>query len=435
LAYEVQTAVREAQTIVGKPLRRMEDPKFLTGSVHYLDDIELPDMLHACFVRSTYAHAKIRGIDVSQALQHPSVRLVLTAEGLASGVDEMPTVEAGGEAKPTHRHALAMDEANFVGEPIAVVVAEDAASAQEAAELVDVDYEPLPPVVDSEKALEEGSPKVHSYLKDNLAYYLVNSSGNIREAFREADHVIKAQFEFPRLNAAPLELRGIIASFDSAGGLLTAWVACQSPHETRDDLASILRLREEKVRVIVPDMGGGFGQKEFCVEYTVVCFAAMQLGRPLRWIESRMENLLAATQGRGQKQYVEAAVRKDGRIMGLKVKVICDGGAYSNWSISMPETTVAMSPGVYEIRAFYGEAITAFTNKTPIGAYRGASRPEAAYLIERTIDVIAKRLKLDPIKVRLKNFVPRSRFPYKSAGWLTYDSGDYDGNIRKAMEF
>jgi len=202
----------------------------------------------------------------------------------------------------------------------------------------------------------------------------------------------------------------------------------------RDELASVLKLQETRVRVIVPDMGGGFGQKGFYPEYAVVCLASMKLGRPVKWIESRRENLLAATQGRGQKQHVEAAVTKDGRILGLKVKVICDGGAYSDWSSSMPETTVAMAPGVYDIGAFYGEAVTAFTNKTPIGPYRGAARPEAAYLIERTVNVIARELKLDPMKVRLKNYVPRSKFPYRSAGGMTYDSGDYEGNMKRALE-
>jgi carbon-monoxide dehydrogenase large subunit len=181
-------------------------------------------------------------------------------------------------------------------------------------------------------------------------------------------------------------------------------------------------------------MGGAFGQKEFYPEYAVVCFASMKLGKPIRWTETRTENLQAATQGRGQTQYVEAAVRKDGKILGLKVKVICDGGAYSSWAISMPELTVSMSPGAYDIKAFHGEAITAFTNKSPIGAYRGASRPEATYLIERIVDEIAAQLKLDPVKVRLRNFVPKERFPYETAGGLTYDSGDYAGNLEQALK-
>jgi len=430
----VQTSVKREQRVVGQPLKRMEDPKFITGSGHFIDDINLPRMLHACFVRSAYAHARIRGIDVSEALKHPSVKLALTAKDIVKEVAEVSTLESGEESKATHRFPLALDEANFAGEAVAVVIAEDAASAEEGADLVRVEYDPLPPVVDAEKALERGSPKVHSYLPDNLAYRSETSAGNVKKAFAEADRIVKVELAFPRLNAAPLEPRDIVASYDAAGNFLTAWVASQSPHEMRDELASVLKLQETRVRVIVPDMGGGFGQKGFYPEYAVVCLASMKLGRPVKWIESRRENLLAATQGRGQKQHVEAAVTKDGRILGLKVKVICDGGAYSDWSSSMPETTVAMAPGVYDIGAFYGEAVTAFTNKTPIGPYRGAARPEAAYLIERTVNVIARELKLDPMKVRLKNYVPRSKFPYRSAGGMTYDSGDYEGNMKRALE-
>ena len=436
MAYEVEVEVpvEAAETVVGKPLRRMEDPRFLTGSAHFFDGIVLPDMLHGFFVRSVYAHAKIKEIDVSQAMRYPSVKFVLTAETLAKEVSEMPNFEANEEVSATHRYPLATDEVNFEGECLALVVADDETSALEAAELVQVEYEPLPVVVDPEKALEESSPRVHSYLPNNLAYYHLNSSGNIGKAFSEADHVVRARFDFPRLNAVPMEPRAIVANYDSSQGLLSAHVACQSPHETRNDLAAVLRLPQEKVRVIVPDMGGAFGQKEFCGEYAAVCFASMKLGKPVKWLESRMENLIGATQGRGQKQYVEAAVKKDGRIMGLKVKVICDGGAYSGENITMPETTVAMSPGVYNIGALHGEAITTYTNKTPVGAYRGASRPEATYLIERTVDVIAAQLKLDPVRVRLTNYIPKGSFPYESAGGMTYDSGDYEGNMKKALE-
>jgi carbon-monoxide dehydrogenase large subunit len=433
LATEVEVATKAAESVVGKPLRRMEDPRFITGSARFMDGIALPNMLHASFVRSTYAHAKITNIDSSLAMKHPSARLVLTARTLADEVEAMPTVEWDEDAKATHRYPLALDEANFEGECLAMVVTEDAPSAQEVAELVQVDYDPLPVVVDPEEALKEGSPLVHSYLQSNQAYYTVRSSGNIKKAFREADHIVKASFRFPRLNAVPMETRGIVASYDPAEGRLTVYVSSQSPHEIRGELAKILKLPEDNVRVIVPDMGGAFGQKEFYPEYPVVCIASMKLGRPVRWSESRMENLMAATQGRGQVQHVEAAVRKDGKILGLKVKVICDGGAYSFWSISMPELTVQMSPGAYDIEAFHGEAITAFTNKTPIGAYRGASRPEATYLIERTVDEIASQLKLDPVRVRLRNFVPKESFPYKSPGGLTYDSGDYAGNLKQAL--
>ena len=367
-------------------------------------------------------------------MKDPSVKAVLTAKDLANHVEEMSTIQWDRDAKATHRTALASDEANFAGEAVALVVAEDLASAEDAAELVQVDYEPLPVVVDPIKALEKDSPKVHSYLPDNLAYYSEKNAGDIRKAFRDADFVVKFEQGFPRLSAAPLETRGIVASYDGASDFLTVWVPCQSPHEFRNDLAEALSLADSNVRVIAPDMGGGFGQKGFYPEYAAVCFASMKLGRPVKWIESRRENLLSASHGRGQTHFVEAAVKKDGKILGLKARVVCDGGAYSDWSTTMTQITVSMSPGVYDIEAFHGEAVTAFTNKTPIGPYRGASRPEATYLIERTINVIASRLKLDPIKVRMRNYVPKNRFPYDTAGGHTYDSGDYEGNMKKALE-
>ena len=433
MASTAQVLARKEEGHLGKPMARMEDPKFITGTGRFIDDIRLPGMLRAAFVRATYAHAMILSIDVSRARESQGVRLVLTASDLAAEVEEVPSVGWSRESVATHRRVLAADEVNFVGEPVAMVVAEDEASAQRGAELVDVEYDPLPAVIDPEKALEKGSPKVHSYLKDNVGYHFERSFGNVRKAFAAADHIVKVELEFPRLNAVPLEPRDIVASYDGEG-VLTAWVASQSPHEMRGDLASILSLPQPRVRVIVPDLGGGFGQKGFYPEYASVCYAAMKLGRPVKWVESRAENFLAASQGRGQKQRAEAAVSKDGKILGLKVKVICDGGAYSDWAISMPETTVQMSTGVYDIGAFHGEAFTAFTNKSPIGAYRGASRPEAAYLIERTVNVIAKELKLDPVKVRLKNYVPKRKFPYHSAGGLEYDSGDYEGNMRAALK-
>jgi carbon-monoxide dehydrogenase large subunit len=224
LATEVEVATTKAGSVIGKPLRRLEDPRFITGTARYMDGIGLPNMLHASFVRSTYAHAKIKDIDMSLAEQHPSSRLVLTAKSMANEVEMVPTVEWDEDAKATRRYPLAMDESNFEGECVAMVVADDAQSAQELAELVTVDFDPLPAVVDPEEALKDGSPLVHSYLQSNLAYYSIKSSGNIRKIFREADHVVKRKFRFPRLNAVPMETRGIVASYDSATGRLTAYV-------------------------------------------------------------------------------------------------------------------------------------------------------------------------------------------------------------------
>ncbi|HEY6283780.1 MAG TPA: molybdopterin cofactor-binding domain-containing protein, partial [Nitrososphaerales archaeon] len=255
MASQLDVATKSHGSVVGQPLKRLEDQRFITGSATYMDGIDLPNMLHASFVRSTYAHARITHTDTSLALQHPSARLVLTAESIVNEMGLMPTVESEEQGKATPRYPFGIDEANFEGECLAMVVAEDAASAQEVAELVQIDYDPLPVVIDPENALKEDSPLVHSYLQSNLAYHNVKSSGNIKKAFREADHVVKASFRFPRLNAVPMETRGIVASYDPAGGLITVYVSSQSPHEIREDLATVLKLPEDKVRVIVPDMG------------------------------------------------------------------------------------------------------------------------------------------------------------------------------------
>lgn len=421
--------------MVGQPLKRVEDPKFITGTARYTDDMVLPNMLHGFFVRSLHAHARIKAVDTSRALEHPGVRLVLTGKDTLNHVGEMPTLGWGEDSKATHRTVLAVQEVNFAGEPIALVVAEDLASAEDAAELVNVDYESLPAVVDHVRAADPKSPRVHDYLKDNIGYRGTISNGNVKKAFRDADHVVRFEQEFPRLSAVPLEPRALIASYEDAAGFLTVWLSTQDPYGAKEDLAGILKMPENRVRVISADTGGGFGQKgSVSPEHLAVCFASMKLGRPVKWIDGRRDNLMASTHGRGQKQFVEAAVRKDGKILGLKVKVVCDGGAYSDWAFSMPETTVGMAPGVYDIGAFEAEAITTFTNKPPTGPYRGAGRPEATYLIERTVDVISRRLKLDPVKVRLKNFIPKTRFPYRSAGEHTYDSGNYEANLRRALE-
>ena len=430
----VQTQVKQ-QSLIGQPLKRVEDPRLLAGAGKFTDDLVLPHMLHAHFVRSLYAHARITGINTEEASRHPGVHLVLTAKELGPQVPEMPGLSPWQEGKPTHRPILATQNVNFVGEAIAAVVADSALLAEDAAELVEVSYEPLPVVIDPVKAAESGSPKVHEYLEDNVGYRASVKNGNVKKAFREADHVIKLEHEFPRLSAVPMEPRAVVASYESSSQFLTAWLSTQDPHGAKEDLASILKIPSNRVRVLSPDTGGGFGQKGgLYPEQLAVCVASMKTGRPVKWIDSRRENLMSASHSRGQKQSVEAAVRKDGKILGLKAKVICDGGAYSDWSFSMPETTIEMGPGVYDIPAYEAEAITTFTNKPPIGAYRGAGRPEATYLIERTIETIARRLKLDPVKVRQKNYISKSKFPYSSAGGQTYDSGNYEANLQKALE-
>lgn len=431
----VQTQLRRQQSLIGQPLKRVEDPRLLMGAGKFTDDLVLPNMLHAFFVRSPYAHARVASVKTAEAEKHPGVRLVISGKDLGQEVGEMPGLAPWQQGKPTHRPLLAIDEVNFVGEAVAVVVAEDILTAEDAAELLEVSYERLPVVIDPVKAADPASPKVHDYLDDNVGYSASVKSGNIKKAFRAADYIIKFEQEFPRLSAVPLEPRAVVASFEEASQFLTVWLSTQDPHGQKEELANILKLPSNRVRLVSPDTGGGFGQKGgIYPEHAAVCLASKRTGRPVKWIDSRRDNLMSATQGRGQKQFIEAAVRKDGKILGLKVKVICDGGAYSDWSFSMPETTIEMAPGVYDIGAYEADAITTFTNKPPIGAYRGAGRPEATYLIERTVDIIARRLKLDPVKVRLKNYIPKTKFPYDSAGGNTYDSGNYEANMQEALE-
>lgn len=432
----VQLAQKKEQRLVGRPLKRMEDPRFVTGLARFTDDIVLPGMLHASFVRSIHAHAKVRRVDAADALKLPGVKAVFTGADIAREVGMMPTAGEGSEyQKPTYRYPLAVDEVNFAGEPIAVVVAEDKYLAADAAEMVEVEYDTLPVVSDPVAALSKESQKVHSYLNDNVAFVYKRSKGDIDMAFREADHVIKAEFDCPRLSAVPLETRSVVASYDATSDSLTVWMSTQTPHEARDDIASVLRMPETHIRVIAPDVGGGFGQKiSTYPEQVAVCLASMKLGRPVKWTETRRENFLSSSHGRGQHQYVEAAVKADGRILGLKVRVVCDGGAYNDGSVSMPESTVRMAVGVYDIQAYQAEAYTTFTNKAPTGAYRGAGRPEAAFLIERTVDIISRKLRLDPVSVRLRNFIPRGKFPFRTLGGYTYDSGDYEKNLKVALE-
>jgi carbon-monoxide dehydrogenase large subunit len=259
MSTEIQVAVKKETSVIGLPLKRLEDPNFITGTGKYIDDIRLPNTLHASFARSLQAHAKIRSIDVSRAASHPSVRLVLTGKDMMNDVGKMQTVDNREEAKPTTRYALAVDEVNYAGEPIALIVAEDRYSAVDAAELVEVDFEPLPVVIDPEKALEKSSPKVHDYLHDNIGYHFKMESGNVEKVFEEADHVVKLELENQLVAPVPLEPRGILASYDFASEFLTLWLGTQTPYEAREELAKILRLSEANLRVIAPDVGGAFG--------------------------------------------------------------------------------------------------------------------------------------------------------------------------------
>jgi aerobic carbon-monoxide dehydrogenase large subunit len=440
-----QVTVQRGRRLVGQSLKRTEDPKFMTGAGMYLDDLRLPDLLFAAFVRSPHAHAKILSVDVSPALKLPRVVAALTGKDIDGKVKNMPTTDSEGseggpstgeDKRPTIRKAMAVDEVNYAGEPVAVVFAETLYAAADAADAVEVDYEPLDAVVDVEAAVKPGALKVHADLPDNIAYHFVKRFGDVDAAFKKADVIVKVNVLNQRIHPVSLEPRGIAASYDAGNELLTIWLSTQDPHNVRNSLADLLNMDESSIRLIAPDVGGGFGGKSSPYsEDIVVAYAAKHLLRPIKWEETRREHMMTMTHGRGQNQWSEMAVRRDGKILGYKIKVLSDGGAYSDGTTTgLPELTAKMGTGVYDIPAYEADIYSVFTNKTPHGAYRGAGRPEAAYLIERSMNVLATKLKLDPVKVRQVNYISKEKFPFKTPGGYTYDTADYEANLEKALE-
>ncbi len=392
-------------------------------------------MLHSAVLRSTYAHALVKGMDISEAAKAPGVRLILTPKDASKPI---ANPLASGETLDGHvieRPILAAGEVHYLGEPVAFVVSESRYAAEDALELISVDYEPLGVAVDPEEALRDESPKVHTSLKSNLVQVEQVSFGDVDTAFGKASKIVRTDFLNQRLSPSPIETRACVSSYDSGSQSLTLWISTQGPFQVRTDICEVLKLAENKVRVIAPEVGGGFGAKLSLYSEEVLCsIASMRLGLPVKWVESRTENFLSMTHGRGQKQFVEIASNEKGRILGMKVRLIGDAGAYLTEGSSDCTFTLKMVPGCYIVPAYYGQAQVVLTNKVPHDAYRGASRPEATYLIERAMDHLARELGIDPLELRLRNFVPKEDFPFKSAGDLEYDTGDYAMNLRKALE-
>jgi carbon-monoxide dehydrogenase large subunit len=425
----------EAAKLVGKSLPRVEDFKLVSGKGSFIGDLRLPGALHACFIRSPFARARIKKIDPSAALRSPSVAGVVMPSDLTA-VGDMPTVEASRRRKHTPRRPLPNDEVRYVGEAVAAVLAETPEAAQDAAELVNVEYEPMTPVVDPLEALKPESTKVHGHLEDNVAERIVYSSGDTETAFKLCDGVIKLDMVNQRVAPVPLEPRGVAATYDAGAETLTVWATTQDPHGLRSTLSTLLGLPEANIRVIAPDVGGAFGSKiSLYPEDVVVCYASMKFMKPVVWIETRRENMACGTHGRGQKQHVELAYTKEGKITGMKITIVSDAGAYATaGALENPELTMRMATGVYHIRNYHAEVISVLTNKVPQDAYRGAGRPEAAYLIERAVDTLARRLNMDPVHVRSINFIPTTSFPYKTAAGYTYDNADYESVLRRLLQ-
>ncbi len=427
-------AVQASELLLGKPLKRKEDRRLLTGKSTYVDDMKLPGMLHGAVLRSPYAHAKVRNINTSNALKAPGVRLILAAKDIPESVSPLNSAESDGGVN-VPRPVLVADEAKYSGEPVAFVVADSRYQAEDALELILVDYEELPIVVDPLEAMKEGAPKIHSALESNVVMVDSVSRGQVEDAFKRASKVVSLALVNQRLSPAPIETRACLASYSSGTQTLNIWLSTQGPFQARTMIAEILGMPENMVRVVAPEVGGGFGAKmTIYSEEILACVASMKLSLPVKWVESRSENMSSMTHGRGQLQRVELAATEKGRILGMKVQLIGDAGAYLTEGSSDATFTIKMAPGPYIIPAYYGEAKIVLTNKVPHDAYRGASRPEATYLIERAMQELARELNIDPAEVRLRNFIPKEDFPYTTVGDLTYDSGDYAMNLKRALE-
>src|SRR5262250_665443 len=422
---------------IGRPAARLEDERLLRGSGRYVSDlIATSDALRVKVLRSPHAHARILAIDATVARRLPGVAVVLTADDLA-GIGDLPCdwVAPGMDVVPQHP-ILARDRLRYAGEPVAAVSAATAHAAEDALAAITVTYEKLPAVADQEVAMKEDAPRLHHAVPSNIAYQYRRTAGDTDRAFAEAEVVVRRRFTNNRVTAAPLEGRAVLSDFDSGTGLLTHHTSSQLPHAHARALGACLGLPLHKVRLVAPDIGGGFGAKlGFYAEDVLCALLAMRTGRPCAWAEGRSESFLATTHGRDQIQYAELAARRDGRILGLRTRLIADLGAYAfGMGPGVPAINTGLSvTGPYRIANVETEVIGVYTNRTPTGPYRGAGHPEASYLIERMVDDLARELGRDPVEVRRLNFVPSSSMPHRMATGFTLDSGDYAANMDAAL--
>ncbi len=441
-----------AMRFFGERIKRNEDPQLLTGQALFVDDVNLPGMAHAAFVRSPYAHARINGIDKSWAMDQEGVIAIYSAEDLGDywrrgplNVSP-PPVEGLVFNERTHP-ILAKDKVCYVGEPVVVVIAESRYIAEDAAAFVDVDYDPLPVVVDLEKALEPESPIIHEDFGTNIAAHCIQkrvpeNGESYADVRARADHLIKRRFFYEHGVAAAMENRGIVAEWDTRTQRLTVWDTTQAPIPIRNGLADMLGLAESRVRVIAPFIGGGFGPKilMFYPEEMLIPWLAIQLKRPVKWIEDRSENFLATCHERGQIHDAEMALTNDGIILGMHSVFLHDNGAYDPYGLTCPINTQCTMLGPYKVPVYHSDFKIVFTNKMIVMPYRGAGRQQAVFVMERLMDIAAKELNIDKFEIRKRNFIPPDAFPYDNQiiyqdfAPLVYDSGDYVPLLDMALE-
>ena len=424
--------------VFGSGIRRREDPRLLTGTARYTADFTLPGMLHAAVLRSPHGHARIRGVDTSRARGAAGVVAVFTAADTESGLKCIPCAwllpNAGLNIAPYR--ALAPDVVRYVGDAVAVVVAESDYQAYDALELIDVDYEPLPAVVDPNLAAADGAPQLHPEAPGNLAFHWVLDGGDVTAAFQSADVVVRDRIVQQRLIPTAMETRGAVAQFTPATGELTLWNTTQNPHIVRFIMSAVTGVPEDKLRVVAPEVGGGFGSKIAQIQGDfIAAFCSMKLGRPVKWIETRSENYQSTTHGRDHVQDVELAATKDGRILGIRATVWAGMGAYLSTAAPGIPTILhgLMLSGPYNVPAVKEDVYGVYTNTTPVEAYRGAGRPEATFMLERMLDKLAHELRIDPVEIRRRNLIAPFDNGHDVVTGLKYDSGNYQAALDKAL--
>jgi aerobic carbon-monoxide dehydrogenase large subunit len=437
--------VEEATTtsVIGARIKRVEDPVFITGAAKYLDDLKLPGMAQVAILRSPYAHARIKGIDTSKAAAHPGVIGVYTGKDFEH-LNPLPCAwqATGAENFVATPRALEIDRVTFTGAGVAAVVAETRAVAEDALGLIDVDWEPLPVVVDVEDAVAEGAPKLHEAAERNVVMdWHCGDAEATGKALGEAEVVVEQRLVNQRLLPTPLETRGAAAQYEPATGEYTVWMTSQCPHVMRLLMtAFVFGIPETKMRCISPRVGGGFGTKIFLYpEYVLAAALAEKAGRPVKWVETRSESYTATTHGRDHVTYLKVGAKRDGTITALDAKTYANlGGVLSTIAPGIPTTLYGrMLSGAYRIPAIHCQVLGVYTNTGMVDAYRGAGRPEATYLVERAVDLVARELELDPVDVRRQNFIRPDEFPYDPAGILAglkYDTGEYEKALDRALD-
>ena len=433
----------------GAAVKRREDPRFLRGEARYVDDVVAPGMLHAAFLRSPHAHARIVSVRTEAAAAMPGVAGVFTFDTLRRWMKPLPVFGAAPpgladkvrfDIRPTIQYALCHERVRYVGEIVAMVVADSRYRAEDAAERIEVEWEPLPAVVDMIAAAEPDAPLLHPSCGTNVALAFPHAIGDVQAAFAHADVVLEDTFRIQRYVGMPLEGRGVVAVWDRRDRSLTTWNSTQVSHFVQQGLATALDLPPHKIRVVAPDVGGGFGTKASGYpEDVLVPLASIETGRPVKWVEDRREHMMSAAHARHQTHEIALAATRDGTILGVRDRIWLDLGAYSVWGVVLPYNTVAHLIGPHRIRNMQVDVKAVLTNKTPNAPYRGAGRPEAVFAMDRAVDCLARRLGMDPADLRRKNYLRGDEMPYdlgmpyRDGNPLVYDTGDFAATLESAL--